>query len=406
MRKFLAFVTASAFLLTTFASPALGASKAGTSCTKAGSKIVSAGKSYTCVKSGKKLVWDKGSLLSPATSPSPVAVEIPSVLPTSFENLYQNRTAIAYAAWSKTGETMKVSEARIPTVKTFIGPNTKPWYSEVEKTFALVSRAFPTAKLPANALVFYYNFTDVLWAEDKLKTLISDQTYTNLNRNEGGHLLDSNCQAQFKDCLGAKEVTTYDGLDIAILLIGVSKNPGMATVGGGTYGDPGTLENNTTGQLLAHEYFHALQREEQIGKNLSQTDWPPRWVTEGSAYFIQNAVINSGDFGKYSNWRKIAVGNYIKEKGITEEFVTDFMNLSHYSDNWSTFEGDWNYFLGSRIIETLVALKGPGSIIDFYKLMGQGKGFEYSFDNVFGIAYKDAVPIIAKTVADNWKTKS
>jgi hypothetical protein len=117
-------------------------------------------------------------------------------------------------------------------------------------------------------------------------------------------------------------------------------------------------------------------------------------------------VINSGDFGKYSNWRKIAVGNYIKEKGITEEFVTDFMNLSHYSDNWSTFEGDWNYFLGSRIIETLVALKGPGSIIDFYKLMGQGKGFEYSFDNVFGIAYKDAVPIIAKTVADNWKTKS
>jgi M6 family metalloprotease-like protein len=34
--------------------------KAGSSCSKAGIKSVSAGKTYTCVKSGKKLVWDKG----------------------------------------------------------------------------------------------------------------------------------------------------------------------------------------------------------------------------------------------------------------------------------------------------------------------------------------------------------
>jgi hypothetical protein len=388
------------------ASNSYAAVKAGSSCSKAGIKSVSAGKTYTCVKSGKKLVWDKGMATAPLATSTPEASVIPGSLPTSFDDLYQNRTAVAYASWSKTGEVMKKSNERIPPVKTFIGPNTKPWYSEVEKTFGLVSKGFPGAKLPSNVLVIFYNFNDISWAEEKLKTLIPPQTYSDLDRNEAGRLVNSNCQEAIKDCIGAKEVTTRDGSDIAILLMGVSNNAGMAKIGGMLWGDPGFYESNMTGQLLAHEYFHAFQREEQVGKNLGQSDWPPRWVSEGSAYLIQNAIINSGDFSKYANWRKIAVGDYIKQQGISAEFVTDFMDLRHYSDNWNGFNGDWNYFLGSRIMETLVALNGPGSIIDFYKSMGEGKGFESSFKAVFGINYQDAIPIIAKTVADNWKTKS
>jgi hypothetical protein len=180
----------------------------------------------------------------------------------------------------------------------------------------------------------------------------------------------------------------------------------MEKTGNGNYGDPGTYENNTTGQLLAHEYFHAIQREEFVGKNLSQNDWPPAWVREGSAYFIQNAIINSGDFKKFWNWREIAVGDYIKNHGITADFVSDFMNLKHYSDNWNSFSGDWNYFLGARIIETLVSIKGPESIMSFYQSMGEKKGFETSFKNTFGANYQDVIPIIAKSVAENWKNKN
>lgn len=44
--------------------------KTGALCTKVGAKSVSVGKTYTCVKSGKKLVWDKGVLI-PATRPTP-----------------------------------------------------------------------------------------------------------------------------------------------------------------------------------------------------------------------------------------------------------------------------------------------------------------------------------------------
>lgn len=52
--------------------------KAGAACTKAGQTSISANKKFTCVKSGKKLAWDKGSSLAasvakPAATPAPVA---------------------------------------------------------------------------------------------------------------------------------------------------------------------------------------------------------------------------------------------------------------------------------------------------------------------------------------------
>jgi hypothetical protein len=55
--------------------------KAGSSCSKAGIKSVSGGKSYTCVKSGKKLLWDKGVLIPVAQpSPTPSASANPSTM--------------------------------------------------------------------------------------------------------------------------------------------------------------------------------------------------------------------------------------------------------------------------------------------------------------------------------------
>ena len=50
------------------ASNSYAAVKAGSACSKVGSKSVSGGKSYTCVKSGKKLVWNKGVTVSNTTT--------------------------------------------------------------------------------------------------------------------------------------------------------------------------------------------------------------------------------------------------------------------------------------------------------------------------------------------------
>ena len=52
-------------LLLTLATPLQAATpKAGTKCTKAGATATASGKKFTCIKSGSKLVWNKGVALS------------------------------------------------------------------------------------------------------------------------------------------------------------------------------------------------------------------------------------------------------------------------------------------------------------------------------------------------------
>ena len=58
----------------------------GATCTKAGVKQVYKGKTYTCVKSGKKLVWNKGVAVKKATpipTPTPTPTPTPSPTPTA-----------------------------------------------------------------------------------------------------------------------------------------------------------------------------------------------------------------------------------------------------------------------------------------------------------------------------------
>ena len=85
MRKSLAFVLVVALL-----SPlnAVAAVKAGDKCAKLNSTATNAGKKYTCIKSGSKLIWNKGvkvaapakpaAAASPAATPEPTASPSPS----------------------------------------------------------------------------------------------------------------------------------------------------------------------------------------------------------------------------------------------------------------------------------------------------------------------------------------
>ena len=61
----------------------VGAIKAGTSCKKAGLQTVDSGRKYTCVKQGKKFVWNKGVVVkaAPVAKPSPSATPSASASP-------------------------------------------------------------------------------------------------------------------------------------------------------------------------------------------------------------------------------------------------------------------------------------------------------------------------------------
>ena len=87
--KFLAFLVSLTFI-TGVASAAV---KTGDTCKKAGTTATANGKKYTCIKSGKKLVWNKGVAIakpvpavtptpSPTPTPTPTPSPSPSVVPT------------------------------------------------------------------------------------------------------------------------------------------------------------------------------------------------------------------------------------------------------------------------------------------------------------------------------------
>ena len=61
--------------------PSFAAVKAGATCPKAGKISVASGKTFTCIKSGKKLVWNKGVVIAKSTTTSPSLTPSPSPTP-------------------------------------------------------------------------------------------------------------------------------------------------------------------------------------------------------------------------------------------------------------------------------------------------------------------------------------
>ncbi len=66
--------------------PAVAAIKAGASCNSQGQVKTSSGFKYTCIKSGKKLVWSKGvkiavKVATPTPTPTPSPSPSPSTSP-------------------------------------------------------------------------------------------------------------------------------------------------------------------------------------------------------------------------------------------------------------------------------------------------------------------------------------
>ena len=82
MRKLLAMVVALSII---GIAPINAAVKSGANCSKVKASVTVKGLKYTCIKSGKRLVWNKGVPVKaavPAPSPSVVATPIPSSTPT------------------------------------------------------------------------------------------------------------------------------------------------------------------------------------------------------------------------------------------------------------------------------------------------------------------------------------
>ena len=72
-KRVIVFLSILSLSLSTLLIPANAAAKAGAKCNKAGITTVTSGKTFTCIKSGKKLVWNKGIKVVAGSNPTPAS---------------------------------------------------------------------------------------------------------------------------------------------------------------------------------------------------------------------------------------------------------------------------------------------------------------------------------------------
>jgi hypothetical protein len=361
--------------------PVQAAVKAGSSCKTVGIKSVASGKTFTCIKSGKKLVWNKG-----VSNVKPPAFVAPS-MPTDFKDLYEKRDGVPYAAWKLSSESINGGNSNVVSLKIYTGPNTVPNYKTPEIPINLVSKAFSKYKTPEQIHMVQYSSKDLTWAEEKVRSLLTASDYDQLNRNENGHLVDSNCKP---DCLGSKQVSTNSG--VAFILQGVPLIDN---------GDPMGEARWKKGQLEAHEFIHAMQRATVVGQPTNS--WPYSWILEGGAELGQNLVMSHESYSEYLKWRKIDSKEfYGKNTVITKQYLEKYLSTESDAAFFRSQSFFYSYNLGSRIMEIFVALKGPGVILDLFKQMYL-VGFSEGFKSIFGLTWEEASPVIASVISEQFQ---
>jgi hypothetical protein len=351
--------------------PSVAAGKAGTACKTAGIKSVVSGKTFTCIKSGKKLVWDKGVV--PIKSIQPPA-------PTGFNDLEANYSGVSYWAWKKSSEKILASSSTSIPLEYLIGANAKLNYKTPEFSFSQVNKLFAGSILPKKIVFLAFSFQDRDWAMSQMKQIVPD--------TENQWIKDVACPRE-DFCVGGG---SFHNLSNKTALIVIT-----------TGIDPNNVINSISGTVEAHEYTHSIEQSSsdalRPSVNLLKSPWPPNWIWEGLAQFSQHAAIYFDSFEKYSKYRKEASGQIFNNSTWNANYIEGYFQ-TNLTTEWASKYPRWRqYDLGAMLIEILVAIKGPDSAMQIFNESVNGGGFEAAFQRIYGSSFQSVLPTISRTIA-------
>ena len=392
MKKILPLVVAAALLGSLLALPATAAVKAGAVCAKVGSTSTVAGKKFTCVKSGKKLIWNKGVAVakpvivaSPtaSASPEPVAEKLPA-LPTSFDNLEENFKGIPYATWQKIQTNLALYKSTDLKISFLFGPNTPERYPNqwTIDAVTLGSRVMGGQKQPAEVKFVQFNKEDIPWARVEASKYVSP---FQLGMNYPDQAADK-CAGI--DCDGA---VTNIASDIGLVLVGVSTPVTRLKI------------QKFNGQNDLHEYTHAVQG--MVFKGKTQSPPPvlmPCWYSEGQpqAVSIPTVAKSADDYVRIrSGWvndNKWLLKDY--EPEAIQQFLKDNMKVPCPTSTYPMVN-----FLGYIVMDSLVAIGGVDKTFDVLSSRAEGLSFEDSFKKVYGISWDLAAVVLSRVASKVFK---
>ena len=389
--------------------------KAGTACSKQGTTKTHQGNKFTCIKFGKKLVWNKSVAVkkptviasptptpttsptttpTPTPTPTPIATPIPTpiatipanipVLPTNFDDLEKNFQGIPYAVWQGIQKNLSLHPSTTLKISLLFGPNTPKRYPDewTINALSLGSRVMGNQKQPSEIKFVQYNKTDVNWARAEAAKYVSP---FRLGISFADQAAEKCAGA---DCDGAVTNLTTE---VGLVLVGVSNPVNRFSI------------QRFNGQNDLHEYTHAVQG--MIFKGKTQSPPPvhmPCWYSEGQpqAVSIPTMAKSAED---YVNIRKgwIVDSRYLLkdyEPETIQDFLTKNMKLPCDNNSFAMV-----FSLGYIVMDTLVAIGGIDKTFDLLVGLADGMTFEDSFKKVYGTSWADASKAISKAVSRVYK---
>lgn len=362
-KRLIAFLSIFSLFLSSPLIPANAAAKTGAKCIKAGITEMVKDKNYTCIKTGNKLVWNKGVTTKQVGTAQP---DLPT--PTSFNDLISKYEGIAFTAWSKSATGIKASTKTAALFKALTGPNTKLAFKTPAYAFDLIFRLYSDYEPPTKMTVLSFNYQDRDWATEQMKVEVPTTPSSFINENA--------CATK-ATCWGG----AVFGGNIGNTMLFVLTTEVLDT-------------NHLSGTLDAHEFTHAVQKNTG-GLGLVA----PSWYTEGQAQFAQNASIYHQSFDSYLSNRRESSSELFRDPQFTSKFIEEYFVLTE-TDAWNKKYDRWRrYDLGAMFVEILTAISSPNATMEVYKLTSGGVKFEDAFERVYKITFAGALPIISKAIA-------
>ena len=358
--------------------PLAGAAvKAGVACSTKGQLKTVSGYKYTCIKSGKKLIWSKGVKVvvkvTPTPTPTPTATPTPTPTPTI-------QAEVAVGKWQETQFALVQAMSLLkPSVIQKLNFVYSPSVNKTEADKLQASYQEPISFLsnlyvnprPVTFLVFDETERDWWWSQaTKLATKMPDDWW-------GG----SHCQPNPMSHCGYGSMAEPDGTFHFGQLLGSQ-----------------FLWKQRDYTIAYHESIHVYQ----LGLLGNRMNALPTWFAEGQATYLGYAFSH-----KYWNSNSQRADTL---RGLKSAFpeLAKFNNsewiewIKKVDSNFEfTFNNSLGYSIGELILEALYNLNEYQKIHSWMVAIKDGDTYKEGFKKVFGQDYDEWLQTVAVPYLDS-----
>ena len=360
---------------------ATAAVKSGQSCSKLGATSTTKGMKYTCIKSGKKLVWNKGVKVVPVVKSTPTPTPTPTQSPETAPTPSPTPTPTPTPTRTPIAPIVTVEGKALSDMKKSLSPISGPEFFKFHyspravKTFVeFLEKDLRRSidywrnylKPPGLFNVFYGTQDDLDWIIDAWKPYGHNPGFANDLR---GRI------AREGNRLNAGAVPSENGSSHLSILRHSSLD-----INFGDY------------SFITHESIHIVQQS-LSGSNTAKF---PCWLREGSANLYGAFLAQEFHGADYLRMKRDQMYAYSwGTSGVNVQGFTAAQWLKHLKDLEGNFSGGCDYVYrfaygtGLLLSELLVADYGTESMVDFWR----------SFSNK---ALRESFTAVYKTDLDKW----